>query len=279
MSRVLKTGQNQITQHYGNRGHSGVDVVKYSGQTDTIIAHSAGKVVFCQKGMTHNNEVGNNASYGNCVKIRHDNGYYTLYAHLADVRVGLGQYVKQGQDLGYMGNTGNSTACHLHFEVFNANNQRINPEPYLDADLPGTSTGYTGKITYQAFANGHWYPEVSKCDNTKNGYAGDKQNFISGVRTKPEHGVIYTQSHVINKGWQSEISSVDYKTNDTKNANSYSGIYNEPIDGINFWCTEGYIDARALTSRGWLPWVRFYNTKSDNYIGNLGEPILAFQMK
>lgn len=102
MSRVLKTGNNQITQHYGNYGHSGVDLVKYKSQTDTIIAHSSGKVIFCQTGMTHNSEVGTNASYGNCVKILHDNGYYTLYAHLADVRVKLGQYVKQGQDIGYM---------------------------------------------------------------------------------------------------------------------------------------------------------------------------------
>ena len=72
-----------------------------------------------------------NASYGNCVKIRHDNGMYTLYAHLADVRVNINQYVSQGQDLGMMGNTGNSYGIHLHFEVFNTNNSRVNPENYF----------------------------------------------------------------------------------------------------------------------------------------------------
>ena len=280
MSRVLKTGQNQITQHYGNNGHTGVDLVKYSGQTDMIIAHSAGKVVFCQKGQSHNPGSTGNASYGNCIKIKHDNGYYTLYAHLADVRVSLGQYVKQGQDLGYMRkHTETVIGNHLHFEVFNANNQRINPEPYLDADLPGSSTGYTGTITYQAYTN-RWLPEVNKCDNTTDGYAGDSTHFISGVRAKPQFGEIKTKSHILNGDWLDEISSKDYVANDTLNGNTYSGIYNTPLDAIMFTTTKGYIDARVKTSRGWLPWVRFYKTFNEKiYVGNFGELIIGIQMK
>lgn len=104
MSRVLKNREHQITQHYGN-GHSGVDVVGQGGTLDVVVAHSGGKVIWIQKGQPHNPGSSGNASYGNCVKIKHDNGMYTLYAHLADVRVNQGQYVVQGQDLGMMGCT------------------------------------------------------------------------------------------------------------------------------------------------------------------------------
>ena len=53
LSRVLQTGSNQITQHYGN-GHNGVDLVKYNGQLDNIIAHSSGKVIWVQTGQRNN---------------------------------------------------------------------------------------------------------------------------------------------------------------------------------------------------------------------------------
>lgn len=274
-SRVLETGSNQITQHYGN-GHTGVDLVKYKGQIDNIIAHSSGKIIFCQTGQVNNPNAKGNASYGNCVKILHDNGMYTLYAHLESVNVRINQRVNQGQVIGRMGNTGASYGSHLHFEVFNSNNARVNPEPYLDKDLDG-KTGCTGTIIYQVF-DGKWEQEVHKADGTPEGYAGNGKDFISGVRAKPEFGRIYIQSHIMNKGWLEEVSSANYKAGDTQDANSYSGIYGEPIDGIKFRCTEGFIDARALTRRGYLPWVRFYASQTDNYIGNFGEPILGIQM-
>lgn len=136
MSRILETKENQITQHFGNNGHSGVDLVGQGSSIDNIIAHSDGKVVFCQTGQRNNQGSSGNASYGNCIKLQHSNGYYTLYAHLESVSVGLGQQVKKGQVIGRMGNTGNSYGAHLHFEVFNAGGSRINPEPYMNADLP-----------------------------------------------------------------------------------------------------------------------------------------------
>lgn len=107
MSRILKNKEHQITNHYG-KGHNGVDVVGQGRTIDVVIAHTSGKVILCQKGQPHNPGSTGNASYGNFVKIQHDNGMFTLYAHLADVRVNQGQYVKQGQDIGLMGNTGNS---------------------------------------------------------------------------------------------------------------------------------------------------------------------------
>lgn len=138
-SRVLQTQENRITRGFGN-GHSGVDLGWQTTQTDGILAHSDGKVVFCQTGHKNNPGSSGNASYGNCVKLDHGNNYFTLYAHLSDVAVKLGQQVKKGQIIGHMGNTGNSYGAHLHFEVRNGASHCINPAPYIAADLPGLPT-------------------------------------------------------------------------------------------------------------------------------------------
>ena len=77
-------------------------------------------------------------SYGNLVRIRHAdyNGgkLQTLYAHLKESKVKYGQAVKEGELIGYSGNTGNSTGPHLHFEVRLAGT-RYNPLNWLDSDF------------------------------------------------------------------------------------------------------------------------------------------------
>ena len=77
-------------------------------------------------------------SYGNLVRIRHAdyNGgkLQTLYAHLKESKVKYGQAVKEGELIGYSGNTGNSTGPHLHFEVRLAGT-RYNPLNWLDDDF------------------------------------------------------------------------------------------------------------------------------------------------
>lgn len=79
-----------------------------------------------------------NQSYGNLVRIRHAdyNGgkLQTLYAHLQRVTVKNGQAVREGEVIGYSGNTGNSTGPHLHFEV-RLNGARCNPLNWLDDDF------------------------------------------------------------------------------------------------------------------------------------------------
>ena len=141
MSRVLKNKGNQITQGYSNQ-HLAVDLVGSGSTLDDIIAHSDGVVNWCQTGLGNMKGSSGNASYGNCVKIAHEGGFETLYAHMSNVYVSNGQRVSKGQVIGHMGDSGNAYGGHLHFEV-RKNGSRINPTPYLDSDLPGNGGGQT----------------------------------------------------------------------------------------------------------------------------------------
>ena len=72
--------------------------------------------------------------YGNYVKINHGFGYETLYAHMSKYIVKKGQKVKRGEVIGYVGNTGISTAPHLHYEV-RKDNKKVNPVNFYFNDL------------------------------------------------------------------------------------------------------------------------------------------------
>ncbi len=72
--------------------------------------------------------------YGNYVKINHGFGYETLYAHMSKYIVKKGQKVKRGEIIGYVGNSGISTAPHLHYEV-RKDNKKINPMNFYYNDL------------------------------------------------------------------------------------------------------------------------------------------------
>jgi hypothetical protein len=72
--------------------------------------------------------------YGNHVVVSHGYGYETLYAHMSKFNVRVGQKVKRGDVIGYVGSTGTSTAPHLHYEVIK-NGQKINPINFFYNDL------------------------------------------------------------------------------------------------------------------------------------------------
>ncbi len=72
--------------------------------------------------------------YGNSVVVDHGFGFKTLYAHMDDFTVRVGQKVKRGDIIGYVGNTGTSTAPHLHYEV-HVKDKKVNPSHYYFNDL------------------------------------------------------------------------------------------------------------------------------------------------
>ena len=137
----------------------------------------------------------------------------------------------------------------------------------------------TGKITYQAYTD-KWLPEVNKCDNTANGYAGIYGRPISGFRCMPENGDIIYEAHIKGGSWLGAVNSKDYKKNDRSNPNSYAGIYGQKIDGIRIKSTKGYVDYRVHTIEdGWLPWARGFGENGNEYGGIYGHTIDGIQMK
>lgn len=140
--RLFLQYESLITQIYKGKAHCGIDLVGkgLNGAmcVDYICAHSDGIVADMRNNYATNDKTG--SSYGNYVLIKHENGMYTLYAHMrmGSVKVNVGDRVFKNQVIGYMGNTGHSFGAHLHFEVRDIKNQCIDPTPFLEADLPVT---------------------------------------------------------------------------------------------------------------------------------------------
>jgi len=93
------------------------------------IANACGTPVFAAaSGFVTDVQIGAwNGGYGNFIRIRHENGLESVYAHLAAIMVSVGAYVNQGDIIGSIGNTGKThgpTGCHVHFEV------RGGPNPF-----------------------------------------------------------------------------------------------------------------------------------------------------
>ena len=147
----------------------------------------------------------------------------------------------------------------------------------INGGQPSPEPGYTGVITYQAY-NGEWLPEVDKCDDTYDGFAGLYGVPMSGVRARCENGKIYLQAHTIDGEWLEEVSSDNYYDG---SYNSYAGLLGTPIDVIKIRSTEGFVDYRVHVKDGeWLPWVNSLTTSgTESYAGLFGVEIDGIQMK
>jgi murein DD-endopeptidase MepM/ murein hydrolase activator NlpD len=99
--------------------HPGIDISGKEG--DAVYAADSGVIVYAGW---------NNWGYGNVIVINHANGWQTLYAHLSAYFVSCGGFVYQGNTIGAVGTTGNSTGPHLHFEMM-YNGVRVNPHDYV----------------------------------------------------------------------------------------------------------------------------------------------------
>lgn len=119
--------------------HNGLDLVAHSGEPVHVTADGiVEKVTKSRKGL------------GNVVEVRHEGGYVTRYAHLADIEVRKGKKVKKGDRIGYVGVSGNSFAPHLHYEVHrdtivmdpvNHFFASLDPEEYVNVMIMSATTG------------------------------------------------------------------------------------------------------------------------------------------
>jgi murein DD-endopeptidase MepM/ murein hydrolase activator NlpD len=111
-----------FTSNFGYRWgvlHAGIDLANSIGTP--IYAVSDGVVI----------DAGPTGGYGMWVKLRHADGTVTLYGHVNTTLVSTGQKVMAGDQIATMGNRGNSTGPHLHFEVLQGGTERIDPVPWL----------------------------------------------------------------------------------------------------------------------------------------------------
>lgn len=292
-TRVIQGGTTSMTQPFHNaweKGynyyHGGVDLTGFNGSYNVlawITAHSAGTVVDIRT-----NCIGyEDGSYGNYVLLKHDNGYFTIYAHLAYgyTKVQYGQKVSKGQVLGYMGNTGHSFGGHLHFEVRTANGTKIDPEPYLNKDLPGMSSSSKTKskyiFTYQIWddLNKVWQPNVT----SDSGYAGKIGSDIDAVYVSCNKGNVKYAVHTW-KGDKTEKYPDSKWSTEVTNRKKYAGKANRPIDAF---ILKSDVPAKYRVhlrkSNKWLSWVYTknanYKDATKGYAGNIGEPIDAIQIK
>lgn len=129
---AIQPVQTERIHGYGNRIHPILKYVKFHAGMDftaptgtPIYATGNGKVTQADRKMS---------GYGNLVKIDHGYGYTTRYAHMSKFNCKVGQKVKRGDVIGYVGNTGLSSGPHCHYEV-RKNGESLNPVNYYFNDL------------------------------------------------------------------------------------------------------------------------------------------------
>ncbi|CRK59911.1 putative peptidase [Alloactinosynnema sp. L-07] len=121
--KVVKPTDGVLTSGFGARWgttHYGIDLANRIGTP--IVATADGVVV----------EAGTASGFGLWVRVQHSDGTVTVYGHVNDYVVREGQKVKAGQLIAHMGNRGQSTGPHLHFEVWDSQGRKLNPISWLN---------------------------------------------------------------------------------------------------------------------------------------------------
>ncbi len=111
--------KNNSPYSLGEYAHSGIDIIADKGTK--VLAVADGKVTKAEFG----------SAYGYHIVIEHTDGYETLYAHLQEIKVSVGDTITAGDEIGTVGATGMATGPHLHLEL-RCNGESINPLEYID---------------------------------------------------------------------------------------------------------------------------------------------------
>ncbi len=125
------TASGRLTQGYGStafalktykgKHHNGIDIGAPIGTP--IYSAEDGEIVFT----ANQDNFCRGAGYGKVIVVKHNNNLTTLYGHLSQQSVSVGQKVKRGDVIGYMGKTGWATGSHLHFVVFGSATYYVKP--------------------------------------------------------------------------------------------------------------------------------------------------------
>lgn len=202
LNHVLKNGYEYETSPFGprkdpftgnNSYHNGEDMISSKFGTDYIIAYQDGTVEALRNTIAGMDKVN---SSGNYIYIKHAGGYQTRYLHLKkdSLVVKVGQAVKKGEVIAFMGTTGYSTGNHLHFEV-RLNNTPQNPVLYLsgDKDIPCPPTEPTPPANTQHsigdtvdFKGGYHYSNA-QADKPSGGRRTAGKAKITGVAHGKRH--------------------------------------------------------------------------------------------
>jgi murein DD-endopeptidase MepM/ murein hydrolase activator NlpD len=120
--KFVRPAEGRFTSGFGARwggSHLGIDIANSIGTP--IYAAADGVVI----------EAGPASGFGLWVRIQHDDGTITVYGHMQDYSVSEGDRVKAGEQIARIGNRGQSTGPHLHFEVWDQGTRKINPRTWL----------------------------------------------------------------------------------------------------------------------------------------------------
>ncbi|WP_438980244.1 M23 family metallopeptidase [Polynucleobacter sp.] len=181
---MTKPSKNKVTGPYSDK-HRGID---YSGKGDSgVYAAKEGTII--QSINAYNTAWENTGKlttrdYGNYIKMKHADGTFTLYAHMAkDSVLEAGTSVRAGERIGTIGNTGNSTGAHLHFEYRNSEN--INIEPVFEKESTMPDMMQISKADFERIRAGS---ERSEAVHKELGLEGDHvatpiEAFISAIKT------------------------------------------------------------------------------------------------
>ena len=173
-----------VTQSYGGE-HTGVDIGWNASPTQDIMSYTGGTVIYTQTG--YGNAIGSTGmdSYGNMVQIQYDDGTTGLFAHLSNVDVKEGDRVEAGQKIGNMGNSGNASGNHLHYEMTDVNGNRMDPIAYMtDGSVLGASDTGSGSSSGSSGGSSGSKGSSSKGGSGKKG--SSSKGSSSGSSKKPK---------------------------------------------------------------------------------------------
>lgn len=206
-----------ITQYFGN-GHEGIDIA--AGGDNEIVAARSGTIVAAQSNTCPPSHGRDNCNYGmgNYVQIQQDDGRYSTYMHMryGSLTVTKGQYIRQGDKIGMMGSSGNSTGQHLHYQLtVTANKVLVNTNPdslnykYEIAPSDPTPPIITeAKVERPSDKGGQFARIRVKANDNESGVAGVLCRIF-----KPEAGeqdFTDNEASLVGDEWIYDFSSADY---------------------------------------------------------------------